>query len=281
MKILHVFNTAGVSNVLNKYLNEYSYIQSKCITRLYNDSYGIARYYNDKIFNRRNEIFLLWLIKNAHKFDIIHFHSIKELAYKFKRLFRKKPVIMSYHGTDIRYKWTYPEIVKMNNLFDFISVSTTDLLFDIQPKLNKDVHHIVNAVDTNHFKECYPTTNKTLFLNHKKGKNNGLDLALNIAEKNKLELIVLNILKERIIYHDMPQFLSQFQNLIDVKVDKERNVITNYSLSYTALQFLSLSIGRNVFKYTEKIVCSPSRKISITRNQEIIRNWIKIYEELL
>ena len=285
LKILHIFNTAGVSNVLNYFLNQSPYsnrYNSKLITRLYYEQFGFSDFYNDKVIKRRNEIFFSYLFLIAKKYDILHFNTDDRIIPLMRKVFKNKGIIISYHGTDIRDKVKEKE--EYYKHADFISVSTSELCQNKFP-------HIPNIVDFLHFNNHLDNTNKTI-------KDKAVFFYLSNREieayekvktllRNSFKNINLTVLKRTINpiqYKDMPNFLKKFEYFFDVKMvykDKKKDgYLTTHDKSYTAEQFLSMNENKKVIDKDGKITNGYSFDEVVKRNFDILDKWIDIYESM-
>jgi len=286
LKILHIFNTAGVSNVLNHFINNYTFdkehIKSNLITRLYYEKFGFSDFYNDKVIKRRNEIFFSYLFLIAKKYDILHFNTDDRIIPKIRKVFRKKKIILSYHGTDIRDK--VKEREEYYKHADFVSVSTSEL------SQNKFTH-IPNIIDFTHFDNHSFTKNDII-------ENEAVFFYLSNREieayetvktllRNSCKNINTTILKRwrnPIQYKDMPDFLKKFEYFFDVKMvnkDKKKDgYLTTHDKSYTAEQFLSMHKNKKVINKDGHITNGYTFDETVKRNLDILNKWIDIYETI-
>ena len=127
MKILHIGDRAGVAFNLAKLTNQKGHY-AKVVFRKEHDSLGIWKNYKENIesFNGRVSAFLLYALKIAKNFDIIHTH-IDIIVPILKIRFPKKKIICHYHGTDLR-KANIKKIKFVSMFSDKIAISTTDLI---------------------------------------------------------------------------------------------------------------------------------------------------------
>lgn len=285
IKVLHVFNTAGVSNVLNHFINYFydNNYKSNLITRLYYEKFSFSDFYNDKVIKRRNEIFFSYLFLIAKKYDILHFNTDDRIIPMVRKVFRNKKIILSYHGTDIRDKVNERE--EYYKHADFVSVSTSELKQNI-------FEHIPNLVDFFHFdnfgKEAIIKDEAVFFYlsTQEVEAYEKVKTLIRNSCKN-INLTVLKRWKNPIFYKDMPNFLSRFEYFFDVKMvysDKKTKAkdgyLTPYDKSYTAEQFLTMDTYKKVIDKNGSITEGYTRPQAIKRNFKILDKWIDIYESI-
>jgi glycosyltransferase involved in cell wall biosynthesis len=205
MKILHVLNTAGVASIIAKNMDRIHGTQSQVITRKCQDKYGHTVY--GKYWNYSFYSFLTRIIFEARNHDIIHLHDRDILIPILKKIYPNKPVIIHYHGSKIRYRWT--ERKKYWRHADQIIVVTQDLL----KYAPENVLLVENPVDTELFQlnESQPELSA---LHMEYGVN---DLAKEIAQNRCIPLKIHNRRINPIPYTKMPELLNQYTHYIDVK----------------------------------------------------------------
>ena len=143
MKILHIEVTGGVSIELAKAQRRLGHEVTVVDTwkrPLYADSKDVIHnYYDGSIFHKLN--CMRKTIKMAKKFDIIHVHTglpLKRIDYVWMKLFQRKPMVVHYHGGEVRmgyglhYKW----------IPNYKIVATPDLLDKVP-----DAEFIINPMD--------------------------------------------------------------------------------------------------------------------------------------
>ncbi|MBV9667874.1 MAG: hypothetical protein JO327_07060, partial [Nitrososphaeraceae archaeon] len=174
MRILHIWDQAGVACILAKYQQLQGH-KAKVIMVAGQDKYGIYKFYEKYISNFTLEEFVEKCLEEAELADIIHIHSRVDILFKLRRKFgRSKKIILHYHGTDIRRPYR-PENhvpftlrlsnivlksrtmaktlrtkrfhVKAQRLADVVIVSTPDLL-----RLISKCIYLPNPIDIDHFK---------------------------------------------------------------------------------------------------------------------------------
>jgi len=261
VKVLHIWNPAGVASTLAKYQYRLLNWKTWVITRKYYDKFGLT-IYGEAIDCSYFSFKIRALIK-ALSFDIIHVHAFDEIISLLKKLYPHKKIIIHYHGSDIRGKW------KVRKRFwkkaDLILVSTPDLLQGAP----ENAIYLPNPVDTELFKPLpkLREIGTALYLvKHQKGED--LNWPIEVAKKMQLKLTVRDRVKEPIPYGQMPNYLNTFEYYID------RNYIK--SLSKTALE--ALACGCKVVRWDEEIVQGlPDGN----RPENVVVKLKQIYEQLL
>src|SRR5215469_18497916 len=269
MRILHVWDQAGVAFELAKYQRLRGYDSTAIMAREF-DKYGIGRFYKEYVIDTTREEFVQRSLDEARSADIQHIHSRSDMVFKFRKEFRNsKKIILEYHGSDIRRikKQDLPHRSKLSDLAvrgiftyrrmrdmilriqlnaqrvaDAVIVSTPDLL----PLVSNAVY-LPNPIDTDHF-----TPDKT-FERVERERALTMDteaidigLALKYCKQRNVnrEIDVYNRIKDPIMYKDMPAFLKKYRLYVDVRYI-DGKILEN--LSKTALE--ALACGLEVLDY--------------------------------
>ncbi|MEM2374005.1 MAG: hypothetical protein QXI11_06135 [Thermoproteota archaeon] len=237
-RVLHIWNTAGVGSIIAKWMDKLYGTSSRVIMRKQFDKFGFtivgeAWSCNSKVFTIKAS----WI---SRKFDIIHVHAFDKIIPILKMMNPKKPVVLHYHGADIRNRWRERE--KYWSKADVVLVSTPDLLEGSMT----NVVYIPNPVDTDLFYPRYCFTPNTAF--HISYFSD--DLAIKYAEKYGLKLTIHDREKAPIPYTQLPRILSKYEYYIDVKRDREGRLLR--ALSKTGLE--ALACMRKVIKWDGNIL---------------------------
>jgi len=264
IKILHVFDAAGVACILAKYQRRLGHTTEAIIRDGY-DGFGIHAFYGTKIVTPKTPklkqlgvfgkplrysirtlnvlIFYLYIFFHSRKFDVVHIHCCWMACF-----FTSKPKVVEFHGDDIRKfpsrKWmidravTWWFINHFKHKIPFL-VSTPDLLRDLPEAV-----YLPNPVDTEHFKRSELMVKGTaVFFNN--WHESSLKRAFLLKLKHTLFVLVVDRNeREHFSYSSMPQNLSRFEYFID------REGI--HSLSKTALE--ALAMGLKVIRWDNRIV---------------------------
>jgi glycosyltransferase involved in cell wall biosynthesis len=272
MRILHIWDQAGVAFVLAKYQRSQGHDSKAIMVREY-DKYGIGKFYNQYAIDATLQDFGQKSLDEAHSADILHIHSRSELVFKFRKEFgNSKKIIIHYHGTDIRgiKKQKLPNRSKISNLAvrsiftyrrardailikkrihskaqrlaDAVIVSTPDLL----PLVSKAIY-LPNPIDTDHFSpnksSSRPERVQALTMDTEATE---IQLTLSYCKRHdvKLDIDVYNRIRDPIMYGDMPAFLKKYGLYLDVRY-VDGKILEN--LSKTGLE--SLACGLDVLDY--------------------------------
>ncbi len=272
MRILHLWDQAGVAFILAKYQTLRGDQSHVLMVKEY-DKFGISKFYREYIISTTLQEFLQKSIDEARSSDILHIHSRSDLVHEFRKVFGKsKKIVVHYHGTDVRGIknqrlphrsrlsdiavrgiFTYRKIKaaalfkkrihsKAQMLADAVVVSTPDLLSRVQNAV-----YVPNPIDTGHFAPNGIVKMDTALTIDTEAID--INLTLNHCKKNGLDfdIDVYNRIQNPIMYSDMPSFLKKYGTYIDIRyVDG----ILLENLSKTALE--ALACGLDVIDYRIK-----------------------------
>ncbi len=291
LKILHVWDVAGVAGCMSKYQRRLGH-DVKCIIKKSLDTFRFRDVYEyDYFIESKIRIFkgiirkikvlsifidyiYLWIYIKKYNPDIIHFHVIEYYPLLFP--FRKK--LIEFHGTRLRNKLADGSINKLKKTPNWIFkiykifsipyfVSTIDLLNDVPDRNIKRLIH--NPVDTELFnREKYLKVlyGKALYI---KNHYEDSDRAKEISGFLKMDLTIYDRKKDSYFHHkDFPEFLSNFDLFID-----RHNI---HSLSKTALECLSLDINVIDWNY-----CFIKELPNYHKPENVAKKTIEIYKEIV
>jgi len=259
LKVLHIWNTAGVGSIIAKYMDKTFGTESWVIMRKRFDKFGLTTY--GECWDCGSKTFTLKALLEARKYDLIHVHDFDKIVPLLKRIYSKKPVVLHYHGSRIRGK--AEERYKYYCNADFIIVSTPDLLETLP-----DATYVPNPVDTEFFRQTnkHNDNSAVYIIKHQLGED--LEWARKMAEKYGLNLSFRDRVKNPIPHVELPSFLNQFSYYID------RDYIK--SLSKTALE--ALACGLKVIDYKERIIHPPLP--SLHRPEKVVNELYQIYQQI-
>lgn len=201
--VLHVWNTAGVACTLAKWTNRVYGVHTDVYAMKRYDPFGHITYGTPRLENDARFRYLV--IQNIPDFDIVHLHEFDPLALKIRRCYPEKPLIMHYHGSDIRGQWNRKKRFWENA--DAVLVSTLNLL-DGAPE---EVIYFPNPIDTDLF---HPTQDEAVSNSALTFRHGAVDVAEALADKHGLEL---SVLPRDIPFLEMPSLFRQFRWYIDTK----------------------------------------------------------------
>jgi len=236
MKILFVWDVAGVSCVQAKYLRKRGHICNVMMRKSY-DGFGFIDFYKEISLDADGNEFDNWAIRNAEVNDIIHVNSDYQLAYRIKKEYPDKKVILEYHGSDVRLTpikdremWERP--------LDKILVSTPDLL---DYGIEKVVEWLPITIDREHFKVSKHSRG-ALFIKPHDQELPPTDTPYNI------HVVLRDVTPWK--YSEMPRLFKLYNTYIDIRKDKDVGYMT--ALSKTALE--ALSTGMQVYTHDKRII---------------------------
>ncbi len=254
LKILHIWMSADVAVTMSKELKRRGHNVQILISEN-SDPFGWREAAPDLVHTTKTDLGLfLKVIRKIFFFrpDIVHVHGMVNVVRWVRYVYKKIPLVMHFHGTDIRDVWDVrmPDLKKLN--IGAYVLASEDLLRGA-PKEN--VYFIPNPVDEDLFTRTVEgNNNKALFIRI----NDIQDLAEERAEKYakeklNMELEVLDRPTNAIRYIDLRDYLQQFAAYLDFKIDgmfggsdeeiyakRENPYVT--CLSLTAYQALALGI---------------------------------------
>ncbi len=243
--VLHIWNVAGVSSILAKYQNRLFGWKTWVIMRKEFDQF-ITTVYGELCSCGRARFYLKSILA-SRLYNIIHIHYIDKILPWLRRIYRRKCLVMHYHGSDIRGKWELKR--RLWSKADLVIVSTQDLFTEApSSERNKKIFHLPNPVDTELFK---PMPNlrrkgKALFIysSRRPKLRESLEWAKKIAKQNSLSLEILDIDRNPIRYIDMPRLLNRYEYFIDHCYVP--------ALSKTALE--ALACGLKVIRWDGRVI---------------------------
>jgi len=231
MKILHIWNTAGVASTLAKYQTRFGY-EAAVIYRNY-DRYFTYQFPGNS-WECSAKKFVLKALLHARKYDIIHVHSLDKICPFLKRAYPRKKVVLTYHGSDIRNR--YEERKKYFTKADLVSVITPDLVYD------DSFVYLPLPIDLETFQRMNGNHASTAFFLWHNYSQKALDLVKKETQKRSLQLTIFDYSKDIVPYAVFPRILELFEYYYDVKELFGR---INPAMSLTGLQ--ALSLGCKVF----------------------------------
>ena len=233
MKILHIWDVAGVSSLIAKHQSMMGH-ETKVVMLKKNDPAKVAAFYG-KPLNMKVRKFIPFVICIAWKFDVIHIHNISHFVPVIKMLYPNKKVVIHYHG----FTSAANRFAKTANRFaDNVFVASTHL-HDIFP----DAIYIPTPVDIEHFTYGKTGKGKLAFTMRY------LDLEKFKSATNDDEIQIIDREITPIDYKDMPEFLKKYETYYDMKFV---HGVLGKSNSKTCLE--ALACGLKVVNYNGDIL---------------------------
>ncbi len=264
MRVLHIWNPAGVASTLAKYQVRILGWSAWVITRRSADRFGLTTY--GELLDCGSLRFLTLAVLRARRFDVIHVHMLDKLVPALKAIYPRKKVVLHYHGSDIRGRWC--ERRRFWKAADLILVSTPDLLEGAPA--DACVRYLPNPVDTDLFKPI-PSLRRpgtALFITSSEAKHRASEKwAVRMAERLGLKLHIIDRDKEAIPHRRLPLVLNAYEYFIDHRWVP--------ALSKTALE--ALACGLKVVRWDGKVIQGlPERH----RPGAVVRALASLYEQL-
>ena len=245
---MHLFSMAGVAEMMCKHGAGDKVLQLKQFDPFgFHEFYGVTELFDDvnKIVTRAMQL--------QEDYDKIVIHDFSE----FREHFPKDKVIFIFHGTKLRQM---DEVEKSAVSTYPCFVTTTDLI----PLLPNAIH-LPNMVDLEHFKNNDITPGSTESWVCINRSYQGDIIKKNIKEKYPETVYYERTNDNLINYADMPDWLEQFDNYVDMKYtyDKPEPKILP-DLSCTGLQ--ALAVGCKVWNANGKITDYKTLALHDARN---------------
>jgi glycosyltransferase involved in cell wall biosynthesis len=246
LKILHIWDQAGVACVLSKYQRRHGHFV-KILKRSGYDPFAIFKFYNEPLIDIDGKKFLQLAIKEAKDYDVIHIHSLFKIIPELRRQYNDKVLVLHYHGSEIRGKDIDSVRLEAEDRSDIILVSTSDLLDYIS---NDKVQYLPNPIDTEHFRNIFDfSVDKSLMIT---SNRRDISWILHYLHKNNFNAHIDRIIDRSsspVPYSHLPNLLNQYSIYIDIKKYIDGLLLT--SLSKTALEALAcgLKVLRHDLKY--------------------------------
>jgi len=263
MKILHIWSCAGVSSLIAKYMDMGHNTNSDVIITEKWDKIGLnSSAYTFRI--KSKPMFGLRCLIMARKYDLIHVHY-HSIFIPFLKTLYKKPVIMHFHGSDVRENWEAR--LKRIKRADKILVSTPDLLMGSP----LGTSWIPNPVDTVKFTPIYRTPKKGTALTFSYGAD---EEAQAIADHHELDL---DIIQGNVPHGKVPYLMSQYDYYIEVKRDfRDRLLYEGSTLSKAGLEALAMGL-----KVVSKDLSIREGLPGLHRPEYVAKILFNLYEELM
>ena len=103
MKILHVWDQAGVACILAKQHRKQGH-EVRILKRAGYDPFGISQFYGEPLLDMDGKSFLKFAVKQADGYDAVHVHSIYKIIPDLRKKYPDKKLVLHYHGSEVRDK---------------------------------------------------------------------------------------------------------------------------------------------------------------------------------
>jgi hypothetical protein len=235
MKILHIWNTAGVASIISKTMDKMYCTQSNVIMKKDYDKFGVTTfgeaipYKHNTIFHKA-DFFLKCLIRCRGK-DVIHIHGLYKLVPIVAALFPNKFIVYHSHGSDMRHKWKQRRVFldHANEIF-YVSHNIES------PDMPKRAIYLPNPVDT----DLFNADGKSHLEGHALTFSFRADNeAIAYAVKHGLILDIIDSKKNPVKYTELPTLLGKYEYYLDFKRDIGGISYGEYCMSKTGLEALA------------------------------------------
>lgn len=265
-KILHIWDFAGVSCILAKYLRSYGY-ESKVLMRKSHDPIGIIKYYNESSLRLNGRLFLEYSVLKSFNYDIIHVHGLYKLIPKLRKIYPKKKIVLHHHGLDIKWNKEQNLIRDCEKMADLVITASKQL----QEFVDNSVY-LPTIIDTELFKPINIKKTKEALLMSMRYLDMNMIQKFLVENNCPYNYDILDREKNHIQYHEMPEFLNQYKTLIDIKIS---NGVLTKAMSKTSLE--ALACGLDVYNYELKII----KKLPDEHKPEnVVKKLISHYKEI-
>ena len=265
-RILHVWDLSGVACTLAKFQKKLGHT-ADVIKRSGFDKFGIMEFYNQEtVKSWYGNQFLKTAAKRAENYDVIHVHDLIKLIPMIKKKFPEKKVVLQYHGSILR-NTPAEKRNESESIADAVLISTPDL------KNYVNGIYLPNPVDIEHFsKKNVPKNNKALSLMTKNETEEALSEVIK-SHGFSMDFEAIPREKEPIKYSQMPDFLANYEYVVDVKYINGK-IVSAYSM--VGLQ--ALSVGLKVINHNLEIVEGlPAEHDPLN----VTENVLKIYNNII
>lgn len=232
MKILHIWSCAGISSLIAKYMDFIHDTKSDVILTEKWDPQNLNRYNTIKV--KSKYIFGLRALFMARKYDLIHVHYHSIFLPPLQFLYNK-PVIIHFHGSDVRQNWD-AHLLTIKTA-DKILVATKDLLEGAPARAIWSPTPVDTVKFVKFDRPVVWSWDKAFTFSYGADEE-----ARKIAFDHGLSL---EIVRERIPYNVVDEFMRKYDYYIDIKRDFKGRILPTFGapvLSKTGLEALSLGL---------------------------------------
>ncbi len=251
MKILQVWEWAGIASIMSHYLKKAGH---ECLVLKSQDYFGYLPFYGQKLITRTDYFRLV--LELPKEYDVIHVHADIKTALNIRKAYPDKKIIFEYHGTEAR-RGNDLNLALIKRDMDHVFYSTKDL-----EKYIPYGEHLPNITDVEHFSKRELGEGALAIISG--GMN--IELARSIVKKLNLDVrIIVRDLKACTQYNDMPELLSKYDTYVDLKVVD--------ALSATALQ--ALAMGLKVIQTNGRVVTQMQEQ---HKPEKVIKRLLEVYQ---
>jgi len=264
VKILHIWDVAGVANTIAKFMDRLYGTRSELLVRKKFDVFGFTT--QGQAVGGGPWLYGMRCLLKARHFDLVHVHNWVQIIPWLKQTWNK-PMILTLHNMSARNNVQLEERRYIPE-YDALTVVTANLL----PKVPKAIL-IPNPVDTDLFKEDhhFHQRNTALHADFWAEKE-----ARFYSEKMGLSLDILYRHTHPIPHSSMPDLLGKYEYYIDIKRSVSISPEIIPALSKTGLE--ALAVGCKVIRWDGEIVYGLPDE---NRPENVIKKYYDLYHNVL
>lgn len=227
MRILHIYDIAGVAYVLAKWQNRTGHT-SDVINQF--DPFGYHDFYAGNMKVQDPEECAQVIESISPFYDILHVHSVYQILPRIAKA--GKPIVMHYHGSDVMREDPFRKYCEQ---FAKAFLVSNEYLLKYQP----GARWLPNPVDTEHFKP--------------QNSGGGGAFTFDIEYLDRIRLLhdmsdEFTFVERGVSYRNVPAIFSRYGGYIDIKYHKEWGLLP--ALSKTGLE--ALACGLRVLNYKKE-----------------------------
>ena len=255
MKILQVWEWAGIASIYSKYLKALGH---ECLVLKSMDKFGFLGFYEQPYW--RGDV-ICDSLDLAKDYDVIHIHSRVRLSKLMRDKYPNKKIIHHYHGSEARGGGGNVE--ENERMCDHLFVSTKDLLQYVP-----SAEWLPNIVDIDHFAKRTLGKGMVCISNDARAKQKAQQVVLD----KEVQVTYFDRSVNPISYKYMPEFLKQYDSYLDVKLDAHGEIVYEYS----TLALQAVAMGLKVMQADGKILKElPDQN----KPEHVISRLLEVYNE--
>ncbi len=264
MRVLHIWNTAGVPSVIAKFMDRTLDTKSWVMTRRAHDPFGFTT-----VGTRSDHgptVFALTCLAEARRYDLVHVHDWYAIIPWLKR-FTSRPVVFTAHS--LRFKYGWASWAGQIGRADRVTAVSRNLLLGAPAGTT----FTPNPVDTDIFTDRGAHAPGTaLYVLY-----NALEEARQYASSLGIpKLDTLDRWKEPVPYAEMPALLSKYEYFIDIRRSVKVSDEIIDMVSKNALE--ALASGCKVVRWDGTVIEGLPEE---NRPERAVRLYYEIYRQLL
>lgn len=265
-KILHVWDYAGVSCILAKYLRNKGY-KSKVLMRKSHDPMGIVKYYKEERLGFGGRLFLEYSSLKSLNYDIIHVHGLYKFVPKLRKRYPKKKIVLHYHGLDIKWNKERDLMKECEKMSDLVITASKQLHEFVDNSV-----YLPTIIDTELFRPMDEAKRKKAIMMSIRYLDIDATKKFLVYNNCPYDYEIFDREKNPIQYWEMPKFLNKYKTLIDVKIS---NGVLTQAMSKTSLE--ALACGLEVYNYESEVINELPEE---HKPENVIKKLIHYYGEL-